>query len=167
MGLVIRCCDQFGAAGRQVRQLRHYFGPCFTHSSALYHTTCAVWYVLRRALASRMLIRACDPMLCPNWGGRPGHLRRRRPPLLTRAGRGHDTEDRQAPRGEAFWLGVQKGVGLLYATSLGFLTAAPTSTHPHPHSDIHTTHTRIHMRAPCAVIISISKPGQYFQSHVG
>ena len=57
-------------ASANVRQLRHYFGPSFTRSSALYHTTRAVWDVLLRALAYRMLIGACDPIFCPNWGFR-------------------------------------------------------------------------------------------------
>ena len=53
-----------------VRQLRHYFGPSFTHSAALYHPARAVGCVLPRAQAYRMLIGAYDPMVCPNWGFR-------------------------------------------------------------------------------------------------
>ena len=52
------------------RSPTHYFGPSLTHALALYHPTHAVWYVLLSAQAYRMLIKACYPMLCQNWGFR-------------------------------------------------------------------------------------------------
>ena len=53
-----------------VRQLRHHFGPVDLLSSALYHPARAAWCDLVGDRGPRMLIGACNPMLCPNWGSR-------------------------------------------------------------------------------------------------
>ena len=56
MGLAIRCCD------------RHHFRPVSHVPSALYHPAHAVWRALLGNRGPRVLIGACNPMLCPNWG---------------------------------------------------------------------------------------------------
>ena len=54
----------------EARQLRHHFGPVDHLSSALYHPARAAWCDLVGNRGPRMLIGACNPMLCPNWGFR-------------------------------------------------------------------------------------------------
>ena len=46
------------------------FGPADHVSSALYHPARAAWCDLVGDRGPRMLIGACNPMLCPNWGSR-------------------------------------------------------------------------------------------------
>ena len=50
---------------RRVRQLRHHFGPFPTLFQARWHPRRAVCCALLGAHAYRMLIGACNPMLCP------------------------------------------------------------------------------------------------------